>query len=212
MTAPRNLAWTANSTASNLTYIEVIFQLSPKFFTKPGNRKQTRAFPLPMLPSTDRRSGEYTSVEALEHVDELTSHYRSVLCLAAEHKLAYKDYFYHFWLRLRLRSEEAEIEFEGYDSWLQMRTLFTWLEQTANQSSVQETADGWQLLIACLDERFHFRESGVDPDSRTTSLSFPRSDLLARLPPLRGRVDQIISRLVDEIGEDYWTDFRRDLA
>lgn len=212
MTTPQNLAWTADSTASNLTYIEVIFQLSPSFFPDPDNMSAASSIALPMLPRADRKSGEYTSVEALDHIDDLITHYKTLLDLADHHQLGYTNYFYHFWLRLRLRSEEAEIEFAGYDTWLQMRTLFAWLEQTTDSSGMEDINDGWEILVARVGDQFHFKETGIDRSLRATNLAFPHDDLLSRLGPLSGRVDQIIARLVDAIGEDYWTDFRRDLA
>ncbi|MEM1088098.1 MAG: hypothetical protein AAGH90_10235 [Pseudomonadota bacterium] len=212
MTTPQNLSWTANSTASNLTYIEVIFQLSPSFFPDPDNLTAANSIALPMLPSADRKSGEYTSVEALDNVEDLITHYKTLLDLTDRHRLTYSNYFYHFWLRLRLRSEDAEVDFAGYDTWRQMRTLFAWLEQAEDRLAMQEISDGWELPIARMGDRLHFKESGVDQSLRTTNIAFSRDELLSRLTPLRTRVDQVISRLVDEIGEDYWTDFRRDLA
>lgn len=212
MKSPQTLSWTAKSAPSQLTYIEVIFQLSPSFFSDPENISEDTSIPLPMLPSAARRNGEYTSAEALEHIDELILHYRTVLALADRYRLAYVTYLYHFWLRLRLRSEDAEIEFAGYDSWLQMRTLFTWLAQAENRSNLHELGDGWEFLVARIDDRFHFRETGVDRSLRATNLAFPRQEILRRLAPVLVRVDDIISHLTDEFGEDYWTDFRRDLA
>ncbi len=212
MNSPRNLAWTSQSIASKLTYIEVIFQLSPRFFPDARNLIADNSVVLPMLPSARRKSGEYTSAEALSQIDELITHYRSVLELISRHQPRYMNYFHHFWLRLRLRSESAEIEFAGYDTWAQMRALFSWLERAETGSSLQETINRWEILIARLEETFHFKETGVGLSTREINLAFPRGEILARLGPVRARVDQIITHLVDEFGQDYWTEYRQDLT
>lgn len=165
-----------------------------------------------MLPAVKRSSGEYTSIESLNHIDDLIHHYRTVLDLAKRYDLLYTDYFYHFWLRLRLRSEDLEIEFAGYDSWRQMRAVFDWLEHASDGAVRRDTFDRWELLVARRADRFHFRETGVDRSQRQTNVAFPKSELLAGIALLQERVEAIISRLVAEIGDDYWTDFRRDLT
>ncbi|MEO0608463.1 MAG: hypothetical protein AAFY82_09545 [Pseudomonadota bacterium] len=165
-----------------------------------------------MLPRVNRSSGEYTSVESFNHLDDLIHHYRTVLELAKRYDLFYTDYFYHFWLRLRLRSEDSEIEFAAYDSWRQMRAVFDWLDHAADGATRRDASGRWELLIARLGDRIHFRETGVDRSLRRTNVAFPKATLLAGIAPLQERVEIIISRVVAEIGDDYWTDFRRDLA
>lgn len=204
--------WTTQSTVSNITSIDLIFQLSPGFFSNPETPNQATTIALPMLPSASRRSGEYTSSEAFEHLDELVRHYRTVLRLADQYALDYTDYFYHFWLRLRLRSEEAEIEFAGFDTWGQIKCVFSWLEKAESSALSRKAIDRWNLRMARIGDHFHFIESGVNRSSRQTNLAFPRIELLSHILSLRERSQAIIDHLIREIGDDYWSDYRRDLT
>lgn len=145
-------------------------------------------------------------------MDELVRHYRTVLNLADHYELDYTDYFYHFWLRLRLRSEDAEIEFAGFDSWGQMQSVFAWLEQAEDNALKHEAIDRWKLRMARIGHLFHFQEAGVDRSSRQTILAFPRIELLSHILPLRERSEAIIEHLISEIGDDYWSDYRLDLT
>ena len=202
-------SWVARSVPAERAEPEIAFYIAEGFSPDPNSAREEDDVALPRPTTvTDRR---LTSTEAQKSESDLIGYYRSVLSLVEEHQQTYNDFSPYFWLKLTIGWESGELGFSWYDTLDPMESLFDWIQAAEDGDIWSDVEQGWEMICIRVGERFHFRQGGFDQGDEYENVALPREQLLQSVTVLRARIKAIISRLIAEIGEDYWTRYRYDL-
>ncbi len=205
-------SWVKNSVSASVADVEVFFHLSDEFHPDPNDLDDAAVLPLSMPSNVLESTSQLCSREAVVGFSELVEHYREVLNAATEHRQVYNDFSHHMWQRLVISSDEGAVSFAYYDNWNEMNALFETLKVLEDGQQHWDVEQGWEMIILRIGSRFHFREGGFDQGGEYANVSFPRESLLASFKELEARMANLIGRLTQEFGEDYWSEFRQDLV
>jgi len=205
-------SWVNNSVSASIADVEVFFHLSDEFHPDPNDLDDAAVLPLSMPSNVLEGTSQLYSRDAVAGFSELVEHYREVLNAAMEHRQVYNDFSHHMWQRLVISSDEGAVSFAYYDNWNEMNALFEKLKSIEDGQQHWDVEQGWEMIILRVGSRLHFREGGFDQGGEYANVSFPRDSLLASFKELELRMANLIGRLTQEFGEDYWSEFRQDLV
>lgn len=205
-------SWIKNSVSASVADVEVFFHLSDEFHPDPNDLDNAAVLPLSMPSNVLEGTSQLYSRDAVAGFSELVGHYREVLNAATEHRQVYNDFSHHMWQRLVISSAEGAVSFAYYANWNEINALFEKLKAIEDGQQHWDVEQGWEMIILRIGSRFHFREGGFDQGGEYANVSFPRDSLLASFQELESRMANLIGRLTQEFGEDYWSEFRYDLV
>ena len=204
-------SWTKNSVPSSDANVEALFHLPDKFHPDPNDVDEASAIRLETPPQATHGTHQLSSLDALAGFSDLVRYYRRVLDLAAYHDQTYNDFLHHMRLRLVISSGDSAIGFAYADTWRDMKSVSDFLRSAKDGSQYWDADQGWEIIIQRHGECFHFRQGGFDQGGEYANISFSRNQLLNAFEDLAPRIDDLISRLTREFGDDYWSEFRYDL-
>ena len=205
-------SWIKNSVSASVADVEVFFHLSDEFHPDPNDLDDAAVLPLSMPSNVLEGTSQLYSRDAVAGFSELVEHYQEVLNAARKHRQVYNEFSHHMWQRLVISSDEGAVSFAYYDNWNEMNALFEKLKAIEDGQQHWDVEQGWEMIILRIGSRFHFREGGFDQGGEYANVSFPRDSLLASFQELETRMANLIGRLTQEFGEDYWSEFRQDLV
>lgn len=205
-------SWVKSSVSALAADVEAFFHLSDEFHPDPNDLDETTVLPLSIPSNVLESTCQLFSRDAAAGFSELVEHYREVLTAATEHRQEYNNFSHHMWLKLGISSDEGVVTFGCHDHWNEMKALFETLKAMEDGQQHWDAEQGWEMIILRLGSRFHFREGGFDQGGEYANVSFPRDSLLASFEELESRMTNLIGRLTQEFGEDYWSEFRHDLV
>lgn len=203
-------SWIAKSVMATTSDAEITFCLSPTYQPDPYSLDDAGAIALPTPAKMSAELNCLASKDVLANDHELVEHYKAVLQLAHEFGHSYNEFEHHFWLTLVIEWHRGAINF-WYTTLDRMTLLFDWLLEAPDGDLWSDVAQGWELIVVRIGDRFHFRQGGFDQGGEYANMAFRREELLASIAVLRDRMVHIVAELTTELGEDYWTRYRYDL-
>lgn len=205
-----NPEWVSRAKPVDAALLEVGFLASESFYFGPENDfspEQWQSLREPLYqPAVARHQGWVLTSALAKSPDELLKHYADVIRLRDKHGKRWTRQPPYFWMRpLVFLPTAFEISFSWYDTWEEATFLLDALESSGEGEIFSDVEQGWEVMIVASGDRLFVRQGDSDSGEEQECISCDRADLVRQVPPLRSRCEQILAKLRQEFGQDYWS-------
>ena len=202
--------WTNGTTTISNFEITVAFLTSKEYFFGNENdhkhiEDRTNFTEQLYYPFSDKNF-LVTTNNISENLDELIRYYENVLTLAKKYEK--KPSPYYFWIRPVFRNLDTGkilVSFPWYDTLNEIRRLFTELKNENEGNIFFDGDQGWELVVDNFKGQLFIKESDPDYNEAYCKIMFDRQKMLKQIDSALVKTEDIVSKLTNHFGIDYWS-------
>ncbi len=193
---------------------EYCFELNNIFYrSDPENNDQlsdTACHEPLNLPSFNRQSNDTAqSNEAIDHIDELASYYKSIVEKATASNRNFNDIRHYFYVRLSLWNSEEKtcFSFPCYSNISGIQRFMDWLDFNHKHGFYTELIQNSKFEAIRSDETLHIRNSNPATEEEISNISVPFEAFTDEAFKAEARARKIAAELSRSLGVDVWSHY-----